>query len=166
MTINDFRSTAAEEITIDTYQMFDGESTLDGIDYYSEEERDNIDFDMVKVTQGLADAACDFIKENDVHGIINRLNNIKAYSPKEYNYSTDYFICDIDINDSKLFELYKNSNIQDFKIIRDNLYSTTITTALVSQYINDMIKKSVDGYIMHMHDIADQLYYENMTINK
>lgn len=100
--------------TIDTYGMFNGESSEEGEhEYYTEEyklteaeqEKIEFDYDHNGVVKELAIASVQLLHENFVQhgdGIVKEIELIKESSPQFYNYTTDAYTANWTIDEDKL----------------------------------------------------------------
>lgn len=105
--------------TIDTYGMFTGESVEE---YEAEYYRDihgidtdlvEFDYDHAEVVQALASESVDIL-ENELKGdIVKSITLEKSTSPQFYNYTTDSYIAEWDIDHTKLIN-YCGANQTEF----------------------------------------------------
>ena len=105
--------------TIDTYGMFTGEDTEDSeVEYYQDElgidpEQVEFDYDHAGVVQALASESVDIL-ENELKGdIVKSITLEKSTSPQFYNYTTDSYIAEWDIDHNKLVN-YCGANQTEF----------------------------------------------------
>lgn len=106
--------------TIDTYGMFTGEGVEDSeAEYYIEElgisDPDLIEFDYNHkgVVQALASESVDILEDELKGDIVKSITLEKSTSPQFYNYTTDSYIAEWDIDHTKLVN-YCGANQTEF----------------------------------------------------
>lgn len=173
-----------ENITIDTYQMFNGESfegnELDGFNEQNETlytyDDFNWSYNHKKIVEDLANASIEIlehsIKYTEYADIIKSITYVSSGSPKFYNYTTDHYIMNIDFDPEKL-QSYSDKNYKEIREKAEN-YDDTIINNLISvhsmQYaslchiLDNCI--SDDDYKMAMWEKENEIYSENTTITK
>lgn len=152
-------------LTIDTYQMFNGESAYEmELDYYKTEENKEVDinYNHKQIVKDLAEASINEImiqldKYENTTGIINHMTVVKTYSPQFYNYTTDSYNVEIDFNEDKLEKFIKD-NYDDFQQFDDN----SIENQLI--FLLDQIDK--DSYNQGMWERETEIYINNQTVTE
>lgn len=171
-----------ENITIDTYGMFTGESIDEMMrENMREDGREDydtvdIDYNMPEIVEGLARASIDIIlqaiKYTDYAKIITGITYVSSHSPKFYNYTTDSYIAKYTVNEKEL-DIYTQANYEDIEeIVRGyddcdatgNEYTALFNYATVCHILNNCITD--DDYKMSMWESESEVYYENMTIDE
>lgn len=166
-----------ENIHIDTYAMFTGE-------HAEEVERENMkedgreDWDTVEIeynhdaiVHDLAHASIEYVEqETKGDGIIHSIFFISSHSPRFYNYTTDWYLSEYDVDIVKLNE-YIGKNYDDVRALAQK-YDDSLVSGEVSKdnlahaglchYLNTTI--IADDYNIHMLEKETDIYYENANI--
>lgn len=112
--------------TIDTYNMFDGGDFEDElIEEYSKKDYKNYgyddfkwDYDHAQIVKDLAERLAEFLESESP--AIHKCMPVSTGSPREYNFSTDYAMFEIDYDDD-LVERFIKENQEDYdKFYRDS----------------------------------------------
>ena len=162
-------------LSIDTYQMFTGDSVYDSeIEYQKEEHnKENIDinFDHKNIVKDLANESIKTILSHlnqyeATKDIIKDVVLINSFSPTYYNYTTDSYDMEINFNSKKLS-----------KWIKDNFLDSEVDSLLKKWYLfdkeNQFCAKLViflntiidkDSYNMSMWDEETNIYFNNMSV--
>lgn len=174
--------------TIDTYGMFNGDSVDESeVDYYTEEyqltpeEAQQIDFDYdhAGIVEALATASVSIL-ENELAGdaVVKSISlPVKTRSPQFYNYTTDSYDAEYEIDLDALL-VYANQNQAEFgKHIEDNWREFVnvpqeitveylqadddkFLVAMLDLYLRNVV--DVESYEMQMFESESEAYYENM----
>lgn len=170
------------DVHIDTYSMLTGESADEMMREYEqdnarEEKREpleDIDYDMPAIRKGLALESISYLEDKiadaEVDNIIKKIELIKTDSPRFYNYTTDWYVAEYEI-DEKAMDSYIEANtdaVQSILSTYTNRYDVNLVDnkyhAGVCHLINHTIDK--EDYNMHMWEIETEVYYENMEFTK
>lgn len=179
MTITlDNRDTIA---TIDTYQMFTGDSTDEMMRENMREDRRedyetvDIDYNMPAIIEALAHESIYYLSHElttEKPQVVESITYVSHGSPKFYNFTTDYYIADYVVN---IVELH-NYIAANYDAVLEKcmgyarVYSIAdITTedkahAGLCHYIDSVIEK--DDYNSEIWEKEAEVYYENMTIKE
>lgn len=174
--------------TIDTYQMFNGESVLEGEQmHYSEEyeltddETFNLsfDYDHKAIVQAFAEHSIAILENelttgrysSSVTNVVKGITLIKTGSPQFYNYSTDWYTAEWDIDRTNL-EGYIAGHDTAFNEWRyesgwtsdDMLDTDKVILIWLDFYTRQELE--VDTYDSQMWEIEGDVYYEHMTLDK
>ena len=166
--------------TIDTYQTFTCDQVDESlINYYNEEHGTNYDYDdfewdydHAQIVKELAERRAEFLEGESP--AIHKCVPVSTGSPREYNYSTDYAMFEIDYDDD-LVEKFVKENQEDYaKFYRNSgWYSHTewrddddeqraenIAISKLDYYLNKTIDRDTAYYAL-----AEYAYeiYENNT---
>lgn len=167
--------------TIDTYQMFNGDSVEESeTGYYAEEyglaedEQFSLsfDYDHKRIVEALAGSSLAII-EQALHGetdspVIGVPIIKSSTSPQFYNYTTDSYTADWNINDELLHE---NAPDNWLELATENGWDSydlensdeNRIVALLEIYLLSIL--SVDNYNMSMWECESEAYYENMMLD-
>ena len=166
--------------TIDTYCMFDGGDFEDElIEEYSERDYKNYgyddfewDYDHQSIVSNLAERRSEFLESESP--AIHKCVPVSTGSPREYNFSTDYAMFEIDYDDD-LVEKFIKENQEDYdRFYRDSgWYSHTewrddddeqkeenIAISKLDYYLNKTIDHDTAYYALAEYE---QEIYENNT---
>lgn len=111
------------DLSIDTYQGFTGG------EFVSEAIESNHEFDMDKVVKGLAERSVAYTQNLIDNGdeIIKSVKLLSYGSPSEYNYTTDYYKAEYEIDTEKLEEYVSSKeHIDNFEEFFDQEWKITI----------------------------------------
>lgn len=174
--------------TIDTYGMFNGDGVDESeVDYYTEEykltpeEAQQIDFDYnhAGIVEALASASVNIL-ENELGSdpVVKSISlPVKTRSPQFYNYTTDSYTAEYEIDLDALLK-YANSHQAEFgkhieenwrefvnvpqKITAEYLQADDdkFLVAMLDLYLRDVV--DVESYEMQMFEAESGAYYENM----
>lgn len=105
--------------TIDTYQTFTGDQTDENlISYYNDEHNTDYDYDdfewdydHAQIVKDFAERRAEFLESESP--AIHKCVPVSTGSPREYNYSTDYAMFEIDYDDD-LVEKFIKENQEDY----------------------------------------------------
>jgi len=160
--------------TIDTYGMFDGESSEEGeAQYYLEEygiEGHNVDFDYDHkgIVGDLATASVDILESELIGDIVKSITLVpdSGKSPQFYNYTTDSYMADWDIDEAKLLATIDAKALQAYQLesswgLLDDQSEDYIVSALDFYLQGDDTPLTVDDYNMQMWERENEIYYEN-----
>ena len=109
--------------SIDTYQLFNGDSADNAyIEYYNDEHDtdytyDNFEwsYDHKQIVKELAESSREWLLENVVGKVVVGIGEILGtYSPKEYNFTTDSWESEWDIDEKELSK-YIETNAEKYK---------------------------------------------------
>lgn len=149
-----------EVATIDTYQTFAGDQADENlISYYNEEHNTDYnyddfewDYDHQSIVSDLAKKRSEFLESESP--AIHKCVPVSTGSPREYNFSTDYAMFEIDYDDD-LVEKFIKENQEDYdKFYRDSgWYSHT-------EWRDDADEQKAENIEMSKLD-----YYLNKTID-
>jgi RecG-like helicase len=160
--------------SIDTYQMFTGDSVYESeMEYYKDDHnKENIDinFDHKNIVKDLANESINTILSHlnqyeATKDIIKDIVLINSFSPTYYNYTTDSYDMQIDFNSKKLSKWIKenflNDNVDEllnkwYLKDKENQFCAKLVI-----FLNTMIDK--DSYNMSMWDEESNIYFNNMT---
>lgn len=153
--------------TIDTYGMFNGESSQEGEEeYYTEEyklteveqEKIEFDYDHKGVVKELAIASVQLLHENLVQhgdGIVTEIELISEASPQFYNYTTDSYTANWTIDTEKLENYIKANQGEYNNFERENWYSVYNSHGTENFKAKDYIVASLDFYTTKEYDRED-----------
>ena len=166
--------------TIDTHQYFTGDDTDEMIirDYNDENDTDldydsfDWSYDHKAIVKELATASLEWLQENILDDIIMNLDLVETFSPKFYNYSTDSYSLDIEIDTGALDRLYDwssyDGNFQAWLRDSDNqyLYETGTDDEQLDwkamYHLEQVATDEMKGdYLMAIHESSSELWYEN-----
>lgn len=172
-----------EHVHIDTYQMLTGESA-------EEYERENMredgreDWDTVDIeynhdaiVKALAHESITIVTQETAHDkIIEKIDYISHGSPKYYNYTTDWYIADYEVDivalhkyiTSNYDEVLKKAQSYDAVINYGNGHITGMSKEILAHaglchYIDNAI--TADDYNMAIWEKESECYYENQVVN-
>ncbi len=173
--------------TIDTYSMFTGDNSEEGEqEYYASEydltesEQFSIAFDYNHegIVKALANESVNLldqnlIQHNETDGIVKSISMpIKTRSPQFYNYTTDSYVAEWDIDYKKLQAAVKghvNKEGQTFQQYltsgpwHDHDQDDTLAVAMLDFWLPSVY--SVDDYNMVMFERETEAYYENRNLD-
>lgn len=173
-----------ENVHIDTYQMLSGESFTDmEIDNLREEYGDDITYDSFdwtydheSIVRDFAHASINYLYNELVthgDGLITGITYQKSGSPKFYNYSSDWYTAEYDVNPQKLHDYiatHYDEILEKVKKYHRVICDGDITSedhahAGLCHYIDNHINSlSDDDYNYHMWEVETEVYYENTTM--
>lgn len=163
-------------VHIDTYGMLTGESAEE---YERENMREDgredwetveINYDHDAVVKALAMASINTVTQETAHGgIVESITYISHGSPRFYNYTTDWYVADYEVNTPKLndyiaahydevLEKAKSYGTSYEEVTKENL-----AHAGLCHYIDNTI--NADDYNMAMWEHEHESYSENQTTN-
>lgn len=109
--------------TLDTYQTFTfDQSDENEIEFYNDENNTSYDYDDFDWTydckgyvQALAENLLDKLRENIIDDVILSIDSdLKVYTPKEYNFTTDKIFLDFTVN-YDLLKAYVAANNEEYQ---------------------------------------------------
>lgn len=170
-------------VSIDTYQMFRGDSADEmlmsiynnehGTDYWY----DNFEweYDHKQIVKDLANASRKFHLDNTLGPVVKNIGEIELTgSPKEYNFSTDYYECKWEIDEQAL-ETFIERNQADFEqYYRDSGWAEhtewredddpqkaeNILIAKLAFYLQRLYENA-DSYNEYMWEVETDIYLDN-----
>jgi len=160
--------------TVDMYQTFTGESNNDSmLDYYNSQNDTSLDYNdfdweynTKEVLKGLSMASVEYIIENTNENIIKNVELVGTFSPQFYNYNTDSYDMNIEVDTDK-FTKYMQENEKEYATWA-NAQSYHIPTGIAEGITDDMLSyylytemNDTEDYIMSMYDVASELWHEN-----
>jgi hypothetical protein len=152
-----------KNITVDTYKTFTGESYTD--------ESPETEFDIDAVIESFSQKSIEIInKETSTGGIIEGIFFIKSGSPKYYNYTTDWYTADYQVNaenlkkyiESNYSEVEKLAAGYDDSIVKGSVSSESLYHAGLCHYINGAVDANI--YMDTMYEFECEAYTENQTV--
>lgn len=156
-------------VHIDTYAMFTGESAEE---YERESLREDgredwdtveINYDHNGVVESLAMCSINIVTQETAHdGIITNIKYLSHGSPKFYNYTTDYYIAEYEVNAPKLND-YIAAHYDEVLKISESYDTPDLAHAGLCHYINNAI--TADDYNDAMWEREMECYYENQKTN-
>lgn len=169
--------------TIDTYQTFTGDQADENlISYYNEEHNTDYDYDDFEWDYDHAQIVKDFAKRRaefleSESPAIHKCVPVSTGSPREYNYSTDYAMFEIDYDDDLVEKFIKENQEAYDKFYRNSgWYSHTewrddadeqkaenIEMSKLDYYLNKTIDHDTAYYAVAEHEYE---IYENNTTMK
>lgn len=173
--------------TIDTYAMFTGESVEESeVEYYSDEyqiqpQDVSFEYDHAGIVESLAHSSINILhNELVVHGdgTILSIELKKTRSPQFYNYTTDSYIAEWEVDGVKLLQ-YARENKDEWQVFKNEEWSHVepcdieddgctenedLLTALVDFYTSRMYDS--ESYNLAMWECETEAYYENMELSK
>lgn len=163
-----------EDVHIDTYTMLNGESAEEHErEYMREDGREDwdtvdIEYDHEAIVEGLAHASIEKVWQEvrfEKPQLIESITFVSCGSPKYYNFTTDHYIADYEVNTQKLQEYI----VEHYDAVREKArgYDSEISDenlahAGLCHYIDSIISK--DDYNMAMWEAESDVYYQNMKI--
>lgn len=168
-----------EDVHIDTYTMLNGESA-EGREreYMREEGREDwdtvdIEYDHEAIVDKFAHASIEKVWQEvrfEKPQVIESITFVSCGSPKYYNYTTDYYIADYEVNTPKLQEyivehydaVREKAKTYDDSIVEGDVSTENLAHAGLCHYIDSIISK--DDYNMAMWEAESDVYYQNMKI--
>lgn len=171
--------------TIDTYGMFTGDGTAEGEvshldEEYPELEKDypdleiGFDYDFPRIVEALAGWSIAFI-EQAAHNE-KWLKSVpiikKSNSPRFYNYTTDSYTAEWDIDEAYLDEVTpgnwlkfaKEDGWGDYELFEAAGAAENRIVAKISLRLKELL--SVDEYNSMMWEHEDECYYEHMKLDE
>lgn len=165
--------------TIDTYNMFSGDSVEEGeSEYYqetfglTEEEWRTIgfDYDMKAITKELAGASVNILEQELKGDVVKSISLISEQSPRFYNYTTDSYTATWDI-DAKALNKYVEANVEAYKKLQaeewpdlDPDSEEDLYIARLDFYTREVLEE--ESYNMWMWEREGEIYLENMKLDK
>lgn len=168
--------------TIDTYGMFTGESASENeYEYYAEEynlkddEREKIDFDYDTdgVVETLAEASVRALEKNLINStyantlkIVKSIKLIKTKSPQFYNYTTDSYTAEWEVDEDLLNQFIKNNMKQWLEFKSENWSSLDdenaddVTVAMLDFWSQQ--EYTAEEYESIMFEIESEAWMNNM----
>ena len=168
--------------TIDTYGMFDGGSIDDAlIEWYNEEHNTDYNYDDFEweydhenIVKDLAKKRAEYL-ENDVD-IIHSVKVLSTGSPREYNFSTDYAMFEIDY-DKDAVDVYIYDHAEDWsEWYKNSGWYSTIEWRDDGDYKNELLEMArLNFYLDKWYDSSEwrdydplyedenDIYYEHTT---
>lgn len=171
-----------ENVHIDTYQMLTGDSAEEMLrDYEQENGREDyetvdIDYDHNGVVKDFAMVSIDYLSQQLTTAkpqVVKNITYISHGSPKFYNYTTDYYVADYDVNivelhnyiaanyDAVIEKVRSYKNVYSYTPIED-ISKYDISHAGVCHYIDSVIER--DDYNMALWECENEIYYEHSTV--
>jgi hypothetical protein len=158
--------------TIDTYGMFNGESSEEGEAEYYEEELGftgeiDFDYDHKSIVSELADySVFEILRIVDRDVLVNISEPLSTSSPSYYNYTTDSYVSEWTVNKEKLLEAVKDLTIEDEDFQTFQLNSSW---GLLDSESEDYIVCALDfwgrqyteEYNENMWEHESEIYYNN-----
>ena len=162
-------------VHIDTYQMFTGESAEE---YERENMREDgredwetvdIEYDHAQIVRELALASVEIVRSETARdGIVKNITLLNSGSPRYYNYTTDWYTAEYEVNDDRLLEYIENNRDAileiaygyDEYIVEGTL---NLTHAGLCHYINSAIE--AQEYNALMWEKESEVYSNNQVIN-
>lgn len=174
--------------TIDTYGVFTGDSTDEGErEYYQEEygltdtETQDLEFgyNHAGVVEALANQSVNLldqnlVQHNETGGIVRSISQpFETKSPQFYNYTTDSYTADWDVDDIKLAKLVKNHKNADGETFEQWLADSSWgeIEPMTEDYIVAMLEYwlpsiyETEDYETAMFECEGEAWYENMTLD-
>lgn len=157
--------------TIDTYNMFTAEHVFDSetehiANEYGIDATDiDFDFDHKGYVQALAGASVQLLHENFAqhgNGIVRDITLKSSTSPQFYNYTTDNYVAEWDINTDKLTK-YIDDNLEAFIAYKNENWDYEYSKALEDDDAETLVVIRLDYYTRNEYDLEDyeQAMFEN-----
>lgn len=166
--------------TIDTYGMFTGDHVYESEgDGYREEynltddewRELGFDLDHTAVVKGLADASIDILENALIGNVVKSITIWKTGSPQFYNYTTDYYVAEWDIDTVQLTKYIANrqsrfttwvleSGWDQDKRREDEEYNLT---AMLDFYTRNEFTE--DDYNDQMFEAESEIYFANIKLD-
>lgn len=167
--------------TIDTYGMFTGDSTEESErDHYTSElgiseNAIEFEYDHKGIVQALASESVNLLEQNlvqhnETDGIVRSISEpIETRSPQFYNYTTDSYVAEWDVDAFKLLKVvenHKNAAGETFKqwLVGSGWDVEPMTEDYVVAMLDYWLPSiyEADDYNMSMWEAESEAYYENM----
>jgi hypothetical protein len=167
-----------QNVHIDTYQMLTGENAEE---YERESMREDgredwetvdITYDHPAIVEALAHASIATVLETlKGDGLVQNIVYCSSSSPRFYNYTTDSYIAEYEVNTPKLHayiasnydEVLAKAQGYDAYTLTGEVSKDNLAHAGLCHYIDGII--NADDYNMAMWEKENECYYENQVIN-
>lgn len=167
-----------EHVHIDTYQMLTGESSeqmeRENMREDGREDWDTVDieYNHDAIVKALAHASINIISQETAHDkIIESITYVSHGSPQFYNYTTDWYIADYEVDivalhkyiASNYDEVFKKASLYDDYIRTGEVSKENLAHAGLCHYIDTAI--TADDYNTSIWEKESECYYQNQIVN-
>lgn len=171
-----------QNVHIDTYAMLTGDQWDESeIDYMREELKDDTltyddfewEYNHDEIVKDFAHASIEIVKElTSDDGIIKNIAYVSHGSPQFYNYTTDWYIAEYEVDTPKLHEyiashyddVLKKAQSYDDYVCTGEVSKDNLAHAGLCHYIDNAI--TADDYNMAMWECEYEVYSGNTTVSK
>ena len=160
-----------ENIHIDTYEMLKGDSAAESeIKNYNEQNKTDLNYDDFNWTYDHEQIVKDFATESigvlggEVNrNIIKSIKYVSSTSPRFYNYTTDSYVMDVDVNSKALLQYIKENKIEIIFSKYSCEYNENLQNNVYHAALCHLLDHALttDDYNMTMWEKENEVYYEN-----